>query len=952
MNNLYNLLKTIIEKLNATKDTVNNLPQPDWNQNDETAHDYVKNRPFYTGDPVETVLVEESTATFADTGYGFYAAEFPSTFEATVGETYKVSWDGTAYECTCVDFNNKPAIGNLSIAGVGSDTGEPFIIGIFNGERIQIITADTSASHTISISGMVIPVVKIDKKYLVQPDWNQNDGAAPDHVKNRPFYTGDLVETEIIPKTTVAFSEMDGIMASPWPKSFDLIDGKTYHVSWDGTDYICTGILFRGSVPILGNLGILGAGNDTGEPFIFLNQGQWLVASTESATEHVIGIKTTTIQIVQIDSKYLPAATNNTPGISKLAVQVIDEEKDYTTEEVKEIYENIKSRSVIYCLGDNYIEYAAGNISSSASNAYINVYLTDGRHAKFTPTSGVWSFNSSAFISRYAIPIYHAGANIEMNLYYDNIGGYNASDMPAIGCDFNAKGFVGEYIQADSAFILETGSPIKYLWIDADSEGRIYVHKRNKASKTDLSKTQIAMVSDIPTDNHINELINAAVPTVPTTLSDLSDDETHRTVTDTEKEAWNAKSDFSGSWNDLTDKPFKPAGKSYLTFSSPNSFTLKLGHSFKYWDGILEYFTSDRTWAVWNGTSTLSAVYDDGEYVLYLRGTGNTVIIGGFQSYRWILTGTDIVCIGNIENLLDYATVESGSHPSMADYCYYNMFRNCTSLIQAPALPATTLTKDCYNGMFYGCTSLTQAPTLPATTLAEGCYYEMFQGCTSLTEAPTLPATMLAASCYRWMFQGCTSLTKAPALPATTMASHCYYQMFYGCTSLIEAPALPATTLADSCYRGMFYMCTSLTQAPVLPATTLAEDCYSLMFFNCTNLTKAPTLPATTLTSNCYHGMFEGCRSLKLSATKTNEYTQEYRIPSSGDGTTVTDALSDMFSSTGGTLTGTPEINTTYYLSSDNMIARETDIATLNGYVGSMINTALNAIGVAEEGAY
>ena len=37
--------------------------QPDWNQNDETALDYVKNRPFYTGDPVETVLLEEQIVT-------------------------------------------------------------------------------------------------------------------------------------------------------------------------------------------------------------------------------------------------------------------------------------------------------------------------------------------------------------------------------------------------------------------------------------------------------------------------------------------------------------------------------------------------------------------------------------------------------------------------------------------------------------------------------------------------------------------------------------------------------------------------------------------------------------------------------------------------------------------------------------------------------------------------
>ena len=139
--------------------------QPDWNQNDETAPDYVKNRPFYTGNPVETVLVEESTVSFAAEG-GMYMGKLESTFEATVGETYKVYWDGVAYECACVNFNNMPFIGNLSIIGAGSDTGEPFIIGISNDEGIQIWAADTSASHTVSISGLVAPIVKIPAKYI------------------------------------------------------------------------------------------------------------------------------------------------------------------------------------------------------------------------------------------------------------------------------------------------------------------------------------------------------------------------------------------------------------------------------------------------------------------------------------------------------------------------------------------------------------------------------------------------------------------------------------------------------------------------------------------------------------------------------------------------------------------------------------------------------------------
>ena len=86
--------------------------------------------------------------------------------------------------------------------------------------------------------------------------------------------------------------------------------------------------------------------------------------------------------------------------------------------------------------------------------------------------------------------------------------------------------------------------------------------------------------------------------------------------------------------------------------------------------------------------------------------------------------------------------------------------------------------------MFDGCTSLTQAPELPAKTLAGSCYYGMFDGCTSLTQAPELPTTTLEEDCYGWMFSGCTSMTKAPELPAKTLANGCYAGMFNGCSNL------------------------------------------------------------------------------------------------------------------------------------------------------------------------
>ena len=343
----------------------------------------------------------------------------------------------------------------------------------------------------------------------------------------------------------------------------------------------------------------------------------------------------------------------------------------------------------------------------------------------------------------------------------------------------------------------------------------------------------------------------------------------------------------NGKWN--MDYLVPPP---YLSFIGNEDFTLKTYNTTKNWDGTLEYSTNAITWNTWNGTEISSAGSK-----LYLRGTGNTKIIGGSPNYRFVFTGTDalkIACNGNIENLLDYKTVSAGGHPTMAG--------------------------PCYNSMFDGCTALTTAPELPATTLTEGCYNGMFNGCTSLTTAPALPATTLASYCYAYMFGGCTSLTTTPALPATTLAERCYISMFYGCTSLTTAPELPATTLAESCYQYMFYGCTSLTTAPELPATTLAERCYISMFEGCTSLTTVPALPATTLAESCYRYMFYGCTKIKLSTAQTGEYQTAYRIPTSGTGTTVSNALNNIFANTGGTFKGSPEINTTYYLSTNNTV--------------------------------
>ena len=137
--------------------------------------------------------------------------------------------------------------------------------------------------------------------------------------------------------------------------------------------------------------------------------------------------------------------------------------------------------------------------------------------------------------------------------------------------------------------------------------------------------------------------------------------------------------------------------------------------------------------------------------------------------------------------------------------CYHSMFYDCTSLTQAPELPATKLLSWCYSHMFYGCTLLEVAPSLPSTTLANYCYENMFNRCTSLTQAPKLPATTLTNSCYSYMFQLCKSLTQAPELPAATLIKYCYIGMFWGCSKLNYVKCLATSISAEHCTDDWLY---------------------------------------------------------------------------------------------------------------------------------------------------
>ena len=141
--------------------------QPDWNQNDSTAADYVKNRPFYEGDPVETEIVNVAL-NFRQAGsiYVYYGTDFAGeSFE--IGQTYQVTFDDSVYDCTAFLVEGLGCLGNPSLLGVQIEGSAdvPFAIAR-NPETSIVYTTMDGVSHSLKIVAGVREINKIDKKYI------------------------------------------------------------------------------------------------------------------------------------------------------------------------------------------------------------------------------------------------------------------------------------------------------------------------------------------------------------------------------------------------------------------------------------------------------------------------------------------------------------------------------------------------------------------------------------------------------------------------------------------------------------------------------------------------------------------------------------------------------------------------------------------------------------------
>ena len=174
-------IKAVDENGVPTEWEVAEQVQPDWNQNDETASDYIKNRPFgyYT---IQDVILEEIPFTYKNTkeqtsisliGSELIKSKSSIDVLTVVDEAFGEQYDlpkrtipeYTIDEYSCIGF------GNVSLVSSSSpDTGEKFLIGITGSDYVYVyrVVDESRVGTESSLTCLVSKPVgkKVDPDFL------------------------------------------------------------------------------------------------------------------------------------------------------------------------------------------------------------------------------------------------------------------------------------------------------------------------------------------------------------------------------------------------------------------------------------------------------------------------------------------------------------------------------------------------------------------------------------------------------------------------------------------------------------------------------------------------------------------------------------------------------------------------------------------------------------------
>ena len=337
---------------------------------------------------------------------------------------------------------------------------------------------------------------------------------------------------------------------------------------------------------------------------------------------------------------------------------------------------------------------------------------------------------------------------------------------------------------------------------------------------------------------------------IPSSLADLSQDTTHRTVTDTEKETWNAKSNFSGSYNDLTDKPTIPSIEGLATETYVDNKVASIVDSspetLDTLNELAKALGEDPNFATTVATeigkkadkSSLATVATSGSYNdLTDKPTIPTKASELINDSKYV---TEDVINGKYSKGLAYSLENDGTYAVSG-------IGTCTdiNIVIPSVVDGYRVTKIAPDAFKDSATII--SIIIPDSVTSIGGY--AFESCTSL-KSIDIPNSVTTIGDR--VFRYCESLTSATIPDSVTTIGDCVFGRCVGLTSATIGDSI--TTISNQ----MFIYCAKLTSVTIGSSVTAIN---SWAFTDCNNLTSI-TIPnfVTTIGERA----FSGCSSLTI----------------------------------------------------------------------------------------
>lgn len=364
----------------------------DWNENDSSSPNYIKNRTHYATED-ETVLFEDYSVSI-DAEPLFLS--FPGDNGLIIGENYKVIWDEIEYNCQAFEVNGMSAIGN-SIPMGGNDTGEPFFVatGITyydtaESDNMCIIFGE-QGEHVFSIYKKGEVVHKLDKKYLPEDI---------DEVIKDKFHGG--VGYMIPAGTELVNIEVNG-GSNTWLSDISFLSsGMYYYVSFnDFNGYLEAYIDENGDISL---------GNREEYGFILYQYGGIVVGRFDVSGTLIV--KTDEELPIPIDSRFIDVqlpedivTLDNMPAIRYDIQQNLQSWQKLNardnigagTSNFSGSYKDLTNKPTIYT---DVIRYATQNLSDNekaTARANINVYSKEETYEKVKVQKTIYLSGHSSF---------------------------------------------------------------------------------------------------------------------------------------------------------------------------------------------------------------------------------------------------------------------------------------------------------------------------------------------------------------------------------------------------------------------------------------------------------------------------------------------------------------------------------------------------------------------------